>query len=307
MLISHHDHIGKRSADELPDSACDSEGHVPNLQQGKSYEIYQIDMTHDYFDERGKLQLDCQLKDEYKENCKSWVKSTVQNISLEVNGTRKDEEFVKEHDSEKNVMKFVGIINYESHNKAQFTCVNSLTTGAKLVSLNKTLRRVDELHNYTITPQKLLVTIGQSFALTCKTDSIRALKVLRWELRKTDGLNVVIERNKETVAGLNYNLHESVKDLHSVINFTTDDDGRFKSRIDYTFLCTETFIYHTKQDIGEAEVGLLPVDYSLRDGGIAAGVVILLLTVGLTGLFLWRRKKLRSSLAVVSEQGAGFN
>ena len=298
------EHIGKRSVEteDLPDAACKHEDGAQHLQTGTFYNIYQLVYSTDGWDEHGKLQVECKLSDEVRDKkCQDWVGSTVENVQLEINGTRKDDEFEKEYSADKDTVIFNGKLHYESHDKAEFSCVHSESkSGAKFVSLNKTVSRVDELHQFTITPEELHLTIGESFALTCTTDSDRGLGALQWKVKKNDdGVDRPLKPSSKTELGLNYRIIEFQDELHSVLNVTTENDGKYKSRIDYTFYCTEKYLYHSKQNLGEAKVTIHPVDNSLRNGLIGTGVVVLNVIAILIVVFLWRRRKRRAALAVV--------
>ena len=247
IMYPHMEH----NTEDLPDEACQNEDGVQVLQQGKWYDIFRVTISHGGFDEYTPLVITCQLKDEH-EHCEGWVKSMTQHVSLEINGTVQDKQFNKEYVSEENVVRFSDRLHYESHHKAKISCALDLQSGARLVSLNSTIHRVDELHNYTITPGKLQVRMGESFALTCKTDSMRGLNALQWKVKTNDeGFNVALE--DEFI----YDTQESVTHLHSVLNILTQKDGRIP--IDnYTFYCTERFVFHADQSLGEAKVIIQP-------------------------------------------------
>ena len=290
---------------DLPDGACDSEFEILGLKQGGWYNIYIVDIVHDNYDEYTTLEVTCKLDKEY-EKCKGWLKSTVQNISLEVNGIRQDGQFTREHVSEGNVMKFTATLEYEFHYKANFSCVSDSEYGAKLLSWNKTLPRLDELHKYTITPETSHVTIGESFALTCKTDSVRGLNTLRWKTRINDeGSYVTL--NGKTAAGLNHVIRKSVDNLYSVLNVTSVDFGGITSRLDYNFNCAIEPDYHSKSQLyrGVATVTIHPEDNSLQNMAIGGGASILAMAIIFIAL-LRRRRNLKSSLSVVSKENFDF-
>ena len=159
----------------------------------------------------------------------------------------------------------------------------------------------EEIIRYSIAPETLGVTIGRSFVLTCGTSTNGGLEALQWYLKKNDDeFKRELKRDGSTdLTGIGYHVKKSVGSLHSVLNVTTEGDRTFKTSIHYTFYCSQNFNF-TNND--EAKVIVSPVDYSLRDAGIGVGVALLVLTVLLIAVFLWRRRRLRSSLAVVSSE-----
>lgn len=284
---------------DLPKVACNSDNGEDNLQNRTSYETYSISFTEtSHGDEYKPFKISCSLHDKVMD-CQSWVSETLPDVSIEVNGTRKDSDFQKKNSTDGKSVIFTDILHYESHDKARFSCVTDLPSGARLVSMNKTLSKVDELYNYTITQNRSQITIGESLALTCSTDSIRGMD-LRWKVKKDEGNEVTINPPNGKEAGLTYTIKESRENLSSVLNITTENDGKLKSRIDYTFTCTVKHPQHSSQGIAKTTVTVLPVDHSLKNGLITAGVIVLVLTIVLTGLFLWRRRRNRRNLAVVS-------
>lgn len=218
-----------------------------------------MEFKHDGWDENTTFEVTCQLRSKYKA-CSDWVRNTVQNVNLEVNGTWRDWEFEKVYLIKENVVKFVGTLSYESHHRAKFSCVyDSDKTTAVLASQNKTFHRVDELHDYTITPEKSEVLAGGTFALTCKTDSVRALETLSWKMSRNEDFKVMMSRDEKTLAGYNlsYTIQDSVKNLNSVLEVTTEKDGQFGEGMheyNYTFHCSEENTFHSNQKQGVASV-----------------------------------------------------
>ena len=294
--------IGKRSAEpeDLPKSACNSDNGADELENGTSYTIFDVNIYPSGFDEGATFSVTCRVSNE-EEKCNSWLKDTVQNISLVMNGEVQDKQFKKTYFPEENYVKFSATLHYESHHESVLSCLHVLDSGARLISANSTITRVDELHHFKITPETVDVTVGDHFALTCQTDSTRALERLRWKVqRNDDGNYVTMYREEREVLGLTYRIQDSTENLYSVVNVTRANEGKFKTRIDYNFTCTENFLVHLKQNEGHSKVSIHPVDYGVRDGLVGAGVGILVLSMSLTTFYFWRRRKLRAALAVVS-------
>ena len=154
-------------------------------------------------------------------------------------------------------------------------------------------KRSAPLRQFKITPEKVDVTVGKYFALTCQTNSKTALDHLRWRAQQNDDGNyLTMDRTERDIFDLTYTIQDSTENLYSVVNVTRPNEGKFKSRIDYNFTCGGD----------EVKVSIHPVDHKVRDGLIGAGVVVLVLSVSLTIFYFWRRRKLRAALAVVSQE-----
>ncbi|KAL5250255.1 hypothetical protein ACHWQZ_G016104 [Mnemiopsis leidyi] len=298
----HVNKVAKRSANsqELPGTACKSDNGADELEAGQSYNIFDIDIDPSGYDEGATFSVTCKIMSREEAKCNSWLKETAQNVSLVINGEVQEEEsFNKTYFSDGNFVKFSAALNYESHNKAVLSCLKELNSGAKLVSLDREISRVDELNQYTITPEKADVTVGEYFALTCQTDSIRALDSLRWKVqRNDDGKYLTMYKDESETLGLTYSIQNSAENLHSVVNVTREKEGAFKSRIDYNFTCTEDFLKHLRQNEGRARVSIHPVDHGVRDALVGTGAAVLVLSIFVSVFIFWRRRKLRAALAV---------
>jgi hypothetical protein len=262
----------------LPAEACENEDGATTLKLGRSYETFDLEFAHDSWDENTTLRVTCQLRNKYKD-CTDWVRNTVQHVFLEVNGTRQDADF-REYLTEENVVKFRDTLHYESHHKAMFSCVHRLQSGAMLVSSHRTFHRVDELHDYKITPENSHVPAGGTFALTCKTDSTRGLNTLAWKVNINEDFKVMMNRDQKTVVGLNYDIQDSLKNLHSVLKVTTVRDGMFATKIDnYTFHCSEEITFHSNQKHGKANVVIHTEDKEKSRAGAPTLTIYLLIAL----------------------------
>ena len=166
-----------------------------------------------------------------------------------------------------------------------------LTVGTESEGGNKSFR---------IMTEKSDVTIGNEFALTCQIET-GDIDNLYWSVRMNDReyRDKLLEGDGQTVADLTYNVSHSINDSYSVLYVHSEDDGKFQTRVDYTFYCSSDPFESDQQ--AEAKITIHPVDHSLRNGLIGAGAAALLLVFFLTALFLWRRRKLRAALALVSK------
>ena len=154
-------------------------------------------------------------------------------------------------------------------------------------------KRYAQLRQFKITPEKVDVTVGKYFVLTCQTNTKTAFDHIQWRAQRNDqGNYLTMKRDERYVHELTYTIQDSPENLYSVANVTKENEGKFNSRIDYNFTCGG----------GEVKVSIHPVDYRVRDGLLGTGVVVLVLSVSLIIFYFWRRRKLRAALTVVSQE-----
>ena len=245
--------------DLVPAQSCTDSNTLQNLDGTfQAYSLY-LDLDPD-MDEYKPMLVTCGLNKDVPEECKTLVEASIQNISIAVNGTIQDRMFSRRYVP--NIIQFGAVLHFDRHEQADIACVTALDGGGFLVSNNRTVSNIDELHTYTIYPKSLDVIVGKSYTLTCVTDNARGLEELSWTIwNDSDGYETPLTCREETPhqkSTCEIKNSDSYDRPFSVLTASTSQ--HFNSTVEYTYRCNALAVNHTHQHrmLGEAIVKVHP-------------------------------------------------
>ena len=200
--------------------------------------------------------------------CFNLLEATVKNLSLVVNSVVQEEgdnlttsSGVYDDDV---YIYFHLILNYESHHQSDLMCSYQLSDSATLVSQVTKVRKVDELFEVEIRPPSTTIKAGDSFTLTCHTETHRALPHIRWSRQLEDGADKDIDCG-EITANAEFTCLNSTNNLGTTLIVKTMETEEFVEE-KYSYFCQAMSIVHFNQPQAEARVTVLGLTSGAVDG-----------------------------------------
>ena len=170
-----------------------------------------------------------------------------------------------------------------------------------------------ESYNYTITPSQLDAKFGDSYALTCRTDTSNGFDQLNWMIKTgfENHQSLNCDGRLEEEVHFMCEVREFPNGLLSVLNITTFKDAASHSLVNYTFYCNahgdnlplanqqqqQQQKQQQQQQQGVAVVTVYPEDHTLETGLEVAGGTLLVLVVLVAAFLVFRKGQLRSAFA----------
>jgi len=279
---------------DLTAESCSNTTTFHNIKGSfQAYSVY-IDMDEG-MDEFKPIVVTCGLNAAVPEECKELVEGTIENISISMNGTIKD--YMYSDYYRPNIKQFGSALHFEQHEKAEVKCITILSGGGVLVSNEKTISDIDELHPFMIFPAKQDVTVGHSYTLTCKTDVTRALDDLSWTLwNPVDGFETTVSCADDDRFSCGTVKRTATNLPGSVLTVSTSELEKnvTSTPIEFTYRCNSA-VNHTHQHkmLGEARVTVHPkTSNAVGIGlGVTAGILVLGVIIA-AAVIIFKRSKL---------------
>ena len=218
--------------------------------------------------------------------CFNLLEATVKNQSLVVNGVVQEEgdnltTSSGVYDGDLNIY-FHLILHYESHHQSNLMCSyhDQLSDSATLVSQVTKVRKVDELFEVEITPPSTTIKVGDSFTLTCHTDSHRALPHIRWSRQLKDGDRADKDIDcGEITANAEFTCLNSTNNLGTILIVKTIETEEFVEE-KYSYFCQAMSIVHSNQPKAEARVTVLGMTSGAVVGNTCWRSLVVLVLIG---------------------------
>lgn len=158
----------------------------------------------------------------------------------------------------------------------------------------------NKIFSYTIYPSLLAVKVGDSYALTCQTDSIEGLEALKWMLRTNRGYRT-LDCDQENEGGFKCDISEFPLGTFSVLDVTTFERSGPHSSVEYNFVCAAKPALQASRNQefpeGNAVVTVYPPHHDVETGLEVVGGTVLVLVVLVAVWVLVRKGKFRSAFA----------
>ena len=272
--------LRKRSTDKLELEADDCKDNTTFSSLNGTYEVYKMEQPEGVnWDEGENVTFACTVSYNTPYACFNLLEATVKSLSLVVNGVVQTEGDNLTTSSEyKNgdlYIYFHLILHYESHHHSNLMCSYQLSDTATLVSPVTKVKKVDELFEVKITPPSTTIKVGDSFTLTCHTDTHRALPHIRWSRQLRDGESA--DRNidcGEITANAEFTCLNSNNTPGSILIVRTiETEEFFEER--YSYFCRAMSIVHSDQPQAETGVTVLAIDRKwIMILGLTGGAVV---------------------------------
>lgn len=273
--------LNKRSTDnsilKMTEEDCKDDTTFGSL--NGTYEVYKmVQPTGVDWDEGENVTFGCRVSYNTPWVCNHLLNATVKNMSLMVNGEVQTEgdTLTTSYDPDNGgdaYIYFHLILHYESHHQSSLTCSNQISETATLVSEVETVMKVDELYEVKITPLSTSIKVGNSFTLTCHTETHRALPHIRWSRRLEEGAE------REIVCGENNRnaeftcVNSTDPPLSKLIVRTIETEDFVGQK--YSYFCRAMSILHSSQPHAETRVTVQAIDRLwITILGLAGGAVV---------------------------------
>ena len=248
-----------------------------------TYEVYKMRQPEGAnWDEGENVTYACSVSYNTPYACFDLLEATVKNLSLVVNGEVQEEGDNLTTSSGVNdgdvYIYFHLILHYESHHQSNLKCSYQLSDTATLVSQVTKIMQVDELFEVEITPPSTTIKVGESFTLTCHTDSHRALPHIRWSRQLGDGADEDIDCG-EITANAEFSCLNSTNTPGSILIVKTIEMEKFVEG-QYSYFCQAKSIVHSNQPKAEARVIVLGLTSGAVIGNTFWSIFMVLVLIG---------------------------
>ena len=171
------------------------------------------------------------------------------------------------------------------------------------VILSNPNNNANELFSYSITPSKSDVRIGDSYALTCRTNSSNGLDQLTWIMTTESQItNKLLNCDEQIEEGFKCNIREFPNGLFSVLNVTTSKHSsghyHFHCRAQLSLLAMQQ---QPEQLLGEAVVTVHPSGHMLETELEVAGGTLFVLAGLMVAFLVFQKGRIRSAFGGVRD------
>ena len=273
-----------------------------------TYKVYKMEEPEGVnWDEGENVTYSCSVSYNTPYACFDLLEETVKDLSLVVNGVVQTEgdnlttSSSGVYDDDVYIY-FHLTLHYESHHQSNLMCSYQLSDTATLVSQVEKVRKVDELFEVKITPLSTTIKVGDSFTLTCHTDSHRALPHIRWSRQLADGDSAVKDIDcGEITANAEFTCLNSTNTPGSILIVRTIETEEFLEER-YSYFCRAMSIVHSDQPQAETGVTVQAIDRKwIMILGLTGGAVVGSTLMVAVIIILMRWKSRRHTAKVGSE------
>ena len=301
--------LRKRSTEngvlKMADEDCKNNATFDSL--NGTYEVYKMEEPEGVnWDEGENVTYSCSVSYNTPYACLNLLEKTVKSLSLVVNGvvqTEGDNLTTSSGDYDGDLYIYFRLtLHYESHHQSDLMCSYQLSDTATLVSQVTKVEKVDELFEVKITPPSTTIKVGDSFTLTCHTDSHRALPHVRWSRQLKDGDSAVKDIDcGEITANAEFTCLESTNTPGSILIVRTIETEEFLEER-YSYFCRAMSIVHSDQPQAETGVTVQAIDRKwIMILGLTGGAVVGSTLMVAVIIILMRWKSRRHTAKVGSE------